>query len=80
MNHNASVAMTHASIGIFTMLIFATLTWFGWTYLEIGVTFFPFLPLKWQVIGWWHCFGLTVVAFQSHWMLMKVRLLFVGIR
>jgi hypothetical protein len=38
--------------------------WFSWTYMEIGTTYFSFLPVQFHSVPFWDCF-LLIMAFGT---------------
>jgi len=66
-------------VGGFIMLVFvAGMAWLGWTYLEIGSTFFGWLPQVWLKVTFMQFCGLILVIQTGKWLLRGLRLAIIG--
>ncbi len=45
-------------------LLPALCLWFSWTYMQIGTTYFSFLPVQFHSVPFWDCF-LLIMAFGT---------------
>jgi len=63
---------------VFLLFFVAGMAWLGWTYLEIGTTFFGWLPPLWLNITFLHFLGLVIMVQTVKWFLSGLRTAIIG--
>lgn len=63
---------------VLVLLFVALMAWTGWTYLEIGATFFGWLPPIWLNITLGQFIGLVIMIQSFKWLLRGLRIALIG--